>query len=587
MKKLVLLSLLLSNFISIYSQNMSLDWANILSDTRYELGFQTAVDSKGKVYLLGLYYGRIELNSSGDTISYRFDRPKYFIQKLDADGNQIWFKNLIKMNSGFSNYHANLFIDTQDNLYISGLFTGKVDADPGPGIYEIDSGNSRSSDAFLLKLDEHGNFVWAQQLESKTFGEEYIDEIAVDSLGNVYMAGYYRHEVDFDPGPMDYVLKSAGKQEAFILKVDANGNFLWVKTLEGAEKTEAHELKLDPNGEPLIAGVFRATVDFDPGPNTFFVSAKNEDFFLLKLSVNGEFKWMRKASSTRFVKDEHLLVDHQGNSFLMGSFSSNIELDSTQGGTIRRELQYLVSYMFIQKFSPLGEHLWVQIVGRDPQNRSFNVINTYEAEYADPGSLLLVGYSSGDIDYDPGPQQYKMSEKSGYFVSSYDAQSGDFLWGEKIEAIGLRYSDLASDSTHVYLAGSQLYGTEAIDHDPSCGVFEHEPPYYSKDIVMLKWKANPQADTSCLNVSIDQESLTQELPLNYYPNPSQGPFQLEFNQSYTSVEVEIYSMEGRKIKSLHYASQSEIILELPKHSGLYLLRVIADGKESRIKVIRN
>lgn len=91
---------------------------------------------------------------------------------------------------------ASVATDNLGNVYVAGVFGETVDFDPGEGS-DIHASNG-GSDAFLSKYDSSGNFQWA-----RTWGGTDDDGglgVDVDDTGNVYVSGYYRWTVDFDPG---------------------------------------------------------------------------------------------------------------------------------------------------------------------------------------------------------------------------------------------------------------------------------------------------------------------------------------------------------------------------------------------------
>ncbi len=47
------------------------------------------------------------------------------------------------------------------------------------------------------------NMVWAKNIVATTTSHEGIaQEIVMDNVGNYYIAGYYRGNLDMDPGPL-------------------------------------------------------------------------------------------------------------------------------------------------------------------------------------------------------------------------------------------------------------------------------------------------------------------------------------------------------------------------------------------------
>ena len=50
---------------------------------------------------------------------------------------------------------------------------------------------------FVLKLNTRGELTWAKQFGD--WGDSEAHSVAVDSLGNVYTAGFFAQTTDFDP----------------------------------------------------------------------------------------------------------------------------------------------------------------------------------------------------------------------------------------------------------------------------------------------------------------------------------------------------------------------------------------------------
>ncbi len=67
-------------------------------------------------------------------------------------------------------------------------------------------------------------------------GIDYVYGIASDNQGNTYNVGTYNSGTnDFDPGTPTVTLPFAmtnGQTSGYIQKIDANGNLVWVKSLQ-------------------------------------------------------------------------------------------------------------------------------------------------------------------------------------------------------------------------------------------------------------------------------------------------------------------------------------------------------------------
>ena len=113
------------------------------------------------------------------------------------------------------------------------------------------------------------NFTWAKQIgmQGNTSDDAYF--VASDAIGNVYIAGTYKHTTDFDPGPGTVIFSNNGGSEIVISKLDPSGIFLWGKHIGGTAADIARNMCADATGDIIIAGNFCYTVDFDPGPGVY------------------------------------------------------------------------------------------------------------------------------------------------------------------------------------------------------------------------------------------------------------------------------------------------------------------------------
>jgi len=68
-------------------------------------------------------------------------------------------------------------------------------------------------------------------------------------------------------------LTSSGNQDVFISKLDVSGNFVWAKSIGGTGYEEGSAITLDKTGNVYTTGYFEDTVDFDPNATTNTLSA--------------------------------------------------------------------------------------------------------------------------------------------------------------------------------------------------------------------------------------------------------------------------------------------------------------------------
>jgi Secretion system C-terminal sorting domain/Beta-propeller repeat len=242
-----------------------------------------AVDASGNVYTTGRFSGTADFDPGAGVFNLIANTFYYgiFISKLDASGNFVWAKQMPQGSSVAIIESLAMKMDAAGNIYTTGRFKGTIDFDPGAGVFNLVASDFLY-DIFVSKLDASGNFVWAKKMggaeDDVSFG------ITVDASGNVYTAGYFTNTADFDPGPANYNLSSAGSVDIFISKLDFSGNFVWAVRMGGPNFEYASSVAVDASQNVYATGRFTGVVDFNPGAGVFnLTSAGSTDMYIVKL----------------------------------------------------------------------------------------------------------------------------------------------------------------------------------------------------------------------------------------------------------------------------------------------------------------
>ncbi len=146
----------------------------------------------------GSYKGTIDFDPSPST-SRNMNTPSNnynsFFGKLDTSGSLTWIKSFV---STSRQTFGELTLDDNNNLFITGEFTGQTDFDPDTSTHNMNTYSYSSGDIFICKLDENANFYWSIGIGgSYQDGGQFI-EVVEDKI---YLAGRFDDVVDFDPGP--------------------------------------------------------------------------------------------------------------------------------------------------------------------------------------------------------------------------------------------------------------------------------------------------------------------------------------------------------------------------------------------------
>jgi len=427
-----------------YSQGPAFDWVvGVGSDTN-DVGSSVVVDTQGNCYVTGSFRNTADFDPGPDT-SYLTSNGQgdIFIQKFNSEGDHIW---AVSVGGSLSDYSVKIDLNIKGNIVITGGFRGKVDFDPGPDTAYLIGGGT-----YILEIDTSGSYVWACTFEQSSYSNP--TDFCFDAEGGRYLIGFFNDTIDFDPGPGVFELTVDGPQnwgDIFIQKMDSANNFVWAKKIAGDHHQYSTNIEIDPNNNIIINGHFAGTTDFDPGPNTYYLTSCTPwpyDYFLLKLDSDGNFQWAFSLGSTTADYGNALSVDNAGNIYSCGKFGDSIDFDPGPGEHYITAIDW---DMFIQKLDPNGNFLWAKSFGYSPAHL---IKGSAVDEF---GNIYSIGHYLGTMDFDPGPGIFELESYGLWdiFIQKLDS-SGDFCWANAFG--GKDFDDCRdirlSDDDAIFLTG--------------------------------------------------------------------------------------------------------------------------------------
>jgi hypothetical protein len=359
-------------------------------------------------------------------------------------------------------YLDSVAADSSGNVVATGSFEGTADFEPGSGKTNLTSGGY--TDIYVTKLDSSGELAWARQMGGVSQASGH--SVALDSSGNVYVAGRFRGTADFDPGSETQNLTSNGGVDGFVVKLDSNGDFVWAKSFGGAQTDVARGVAVDSAGNVYVNGYFRSTVDFDPGDGNQNKTAagSSDDIFLLKLNADGDFVSVAQFGSAGYDQPSSIAVDSSDNVLLFGNTRGTIDLDPGEGTA---NFSPSNGDFFIVKLDSNGVYTWsAGFTGASYGYAS----ETGEGLATDSsGNVYATGYYNGTVDFDPGDGTANMTATGNpdVFVLKLNS-SGALLWAKSLGGSNAAYgrSIDVDSSGNVYTTGN-FDGT--ADFDPGSG----------------------------------------------------------------------------------------------------------------------
>ena len=251
------------------------------------------VTPSGATWVCGYFEGTGDFNPGPSIdIHNSLGETDAFVSRFDAAGSFKWAKTWGCADD--DDWAVGVVPDALGNCYITGSFMSTVDFDPGPGT--VSKPSYGDSDTFVLELDQNGNHQWVGTMGGTEFDRG--QGIAMDLLGNIYIAGEFSETADLDPGPVQSNGVSNGGTDIFLIKLSPSKEFMWADTW-GAEENEylgslsywhyGNPLWVDFYGKSYVAGEFTGTVDFNPGSGVDNHTAYGVDAFITTVPPTGSW----------------------------------------------------------------------------------------------------------------------------------------------------------------------------------------------------------------------------------------------------------------------------------------------------------
>jgi hypothetical protein len=231
---------------------------------------------------------------------------------------------------------------------------------------------SGSEDVLLAKFDADGNFTWARTLGggSKDVGSGVLETFdhGLVVTGKTYSFG-------------------AGSDDILLAKFDANGNYLWAKTLGGGSSDRAHSLTQTSDGGFVVTGW------------TYSFGAGGMDIPLAKFDPHGNLLWTKTLGGSGWDYGSSVIQTSDGGIVVTGWTSSfGVEVEDA----------------LLAKFDASGNHLWTKTLGGNSNDISYSVTQTSDGGFVITGDTKSFGADNWDL-----------------LEAKFDT-NGDFVWARTL-----------------------------------------------------------------------------------------------------------------------------------------------------------
>jgi Ca2+-binding RTX toxin-like protein len=331
-----------------------------LGGTGTDQGLAIAVDPvNGEIVTTGFFSGTVTPGNGGPAVTSNGGED-IFVSILSPGAllNQTFFK----MGGTTNDRGLGVAIENVRDVFVTGSFTGTADFDPNSGTFNLVSAGL--DDAFVVRLDG-SNFVWATRAGS--VANDSSRGIDLDAEGNVYTTGRFEGTVDFNGGSGTFNQTSSGSADAYVLKQDSLGAFVYARQMGGIGPDDARGISVDEVGNVYTTGSFQQTARFGAGTSAPVLKATNttaanfNDIFVAKQNSTGTFVFARAmgggdSAETGFA----IAVNGDGSIYSTGIYNRDADFDPGVGVQTRTSFGSLgfnsiyVSHLTPDLFSPSG-----------------------------------------------------------------------------------------------------------------------------------------------------------------------------------------------------------------------------------------
>jgi hypothetical protein len=270
------------SFIRQYDTNGNLNWVRSWGNSEEESAKGVAADNSGNAYVTGIFHFYVDFdpgplvdihNASGDT-------QDIYVSKLNLDGNLVWCRTF----GGLGEERVtDIACDSHGNSCMIGLFSDLMDFDPGLG---IDFKDPSDGHLYITRFDSEGNHLFVQNYGIGSMDSH--NSVAVSDTGDTVITGSFFDTIDLNPGPGVDLRYSDGKESMFVLKLGPSGEYIWGRTWTGQDTIgRCYDSVFGDADSSIICGMFFGSIDFDPGPGEYSLSAPAYAGLIMKLRPDG------------------------------------------------------------------------------------------------------------------------------------------------------------------------------------------------------------------------------------------------------------------------------------------------------------
>lgn len=530
-------------------QDSELDWAIHFGGSKFDVVKASCTDELGNLYLTGFFQDTIIINNKTYVAKGNAD---IFTLKVNQYGNILWLNT-----AGSNQYRNNLIFEMgtsiavyKNYVFVCGTFAKSALFEP------VSLSSNGGKDIFIAKYhSETGKLIWVKNIGGK--GHDMISDMCIDRSGNIVLTGNISSKAKFGDSISDN-----NSTASFVSKFDDNGNFLWLRYVEGKGYLEGVSVVADKQNNIYWGINFR---DGIKSKKETILSKGEVDVYIGKLSAEGDLLWQNQLFGEQTVKMSSLDISIGNEMILTGFFTGKMMFGNKSIEALGQK------DIFLCKCNEKGELIWLKSAGG-------NMDDITKAQFCNSsGEIYLAGEFQESAIFDQ--DTVYTNENTGLFIAKYSID-GNLIWVQNV-ASGLHknLTSIAGDpSANIYLTGGfrkQIkFGDELLSSVGKSDAFVTK---------IIDYGINKNA---LLQVESDN-SASNGKRLKINPNPTTGKLNIEFlNPINSEVEIEVTDVFGGTTVLNVNKTQNLFSVDLSLYPpGIYLLLIKTPKKIYTEKIV--
>lgn len=378
-------------------------WRN--GSSANDVGNSVAVDGLGNVYVIGNYGASISFGATTLSVAGAND---VFIAKYNSNGDMAWVQ---RITGDGTDEGKGIAVDANGDIYVvgqvstnAGFFNTTANVISNSPVRRQTNG---PTDVFVAKYNRDGQMLW-----NKLYGGGSPDQgvgIAVHTSG-IYITGFFSAPSATFGSTTIQASGGEGKYDAFLAKLNGNGDAIWAVSCGGFENDYASSVAVDTEGNAYMTGNFSSPATFRSasGASTVYSSNATPDIFLAKYSSSGNLVAFHNSNSGTPAFGSSVAVSGSAvyvTGTIQGANYGNTQVNYRGGGDI-----------FLAKYNLTNLSVeWVKTAGGAGADAGNGVVVDKS------GNVYITGLISNTSTFDN--TSVSSSGNTDVFLAQYDSNS--------------------------------------------------------------------------------------------------------------------------------------------------------------------